>query len=126
MALKQCHYPSDTYICNYVLLLDCLITTKEDVYLLVDKKVIVSRRGSSKTVTTLINTLGHQTVERESYYHHLYKWLNQHYDNSWNHLMASLTSVYFRDFWRGTATVAGILVLGFTFENFPMLFVTKH
>jgi len=126
MALEQCHYPSDTYICNYVLLWDCLITTKKDVCLLVDKKVIVNRRGSSKAVTTLINTLGHQIVERESCYQDLYKRLNEHSDNSWNRLVASLTSVYFRDFWRGTATIAGILVLGFTFGNFLRPFVMKH
>jgi hypothetical protein len=126
MALEQCHYPSDTYICNYVLLWDCLITTKKDVCLLVDKKVIVNRRGSSKAVTTLINTLGHQIIESESYYHDLYKQLNEHCDNSWNRLVASLTSVYFRDFWRGTATIAGIFVLGFTFGNFLRPFVMKH
>jgi hypothetical protein len=57
MALEQCHYPSNTYICNYVLLMDCLITTKSDVCLLVEKKVIVNRRGSSTEVTTL-TTIG--------------------------------------------------------------------
>ncbi|GLT52997.1 hypothetical protein SLA2020_262970 [Shorea laevis] len=63
MALEQCHYPTDTYICNYVLLLDSLITTKADVCLLVEKKVIDNRRGSSEAVTTLVNKLGHQIIE---------------------------------------------------------------
>jgi hypothetical protein len=31
MALEQCHYPFETYICNYIELLDFLIDTKEDV-----------------------------------------------------------------------------------------------
>ncbi|XP_059433798.1 UPF0481 protein At3g47200-like [Corylus avellana] len=126
MALEQCHYPSKTYICNYVLLMDCLITTKSDVCLLVEKKVIVNRRGSSTEVTTLINKLGHMIVEPESCYHDLYKRLNDHCDNYWNRLVASLTSVYFRDFWRGTATIAGILVLLFTFGNFLRPFLMKH
>jgi hypothetical protein len=126
MALEQCHYPSDTYICNYVLLMDYLITTKEDVCLLVEKKVIVNRRGSSKAVTTLINTLGHEIVERESCYHDIYRRLNGHCDNKWNGLVASLTSVYFKDFWRGTATIAGIFVLGITFVNFLRPFVMKN
>jgi hypothetical protein len=125
MALEQCHYPSDTYICNYVLLMDCLISTKEDVCLLVEKKVIVNRRGSSKAITTLINTLGHEIVERESCYHELYRRLNEHCDSKWNRLLASLTSVYFKDFWRGTATIAGILVLCFAFVNFLRPFVMK-
>jgi hypothetical protein len=126
MALEQCHYPSDTYICNYVLLLDYLITTKKDVRLLVEKKVIVNKRGSSKAVTTLINTLGHEIVESESVYHEIYRQLNEHYDDPWNRLVASLTRVYFKDFWRGTATIAGILVLGFTFVNFLRPFVMKN
>jgi hypothetical protein len=126
MALEQCHYPSKTYICNYVLLMDCLITTKSDVCLLVEKKVIVNRRGSSTEVTTLINKLGHMIVETESCYHDLYTRLNDHCDNYWNRLVASLTSVYFRDFWRGTATIAGILVLLFTFGNFLRPFLMKH
>ena len=126
IALEQCHYPSNTYICNYVVLLDSFITTKEDVCLLVEKNVIVNMRGSSKAVTTLINTLGHEIVERESCYHKLYQQLNDHCDNSWNRLVASLTSVYFKDFWRGTATIAGIFVLGITFVNFLRPFVMKN
>jgi hypothetical protein len=106
--------------------MDCLITTKTDVCLLVEKKVIVNRRGSSTEVTTLINKLGHMIVEPESCYHDLYTRLNDHCDNYWNRLVASLTSVYFRDFWRGTATIAGILVLLFTFGNFLRPFLMKH
>ena len=126
MALEQCHYPSDTYICNYVLLMDYLITTKDDVCLLVENNVIVNRLGSSKAVTTLINTLGHEIVESESCYHELYRGLNEHCDSYWNGLMASLTSVYFKDFWRGTATIAEIFVLGVTFVNFLKPFVMKN
>ncbi|XP_062173687.1 UPF0481 protein At3g47200-like [Alnus glutinosa] len=125
MALKQCHYPSNKYICNYVVLLDYLITTKEDVCLLVEKNVIINRRGSSKAVTTLINTLCHQIVEGESHYHDLHQQLNEHCDNLWNRLLATLTSVYFRDFWRGTATFVGFFVLAITFENFLKPFVMK-
>jgi hypothetical protein len=126
MAMEQCRYPKDTYICNYVLLMDTLITTKDDVRLLVEKKVIVNKLGSSKAVTTLINTLGHEIVERESCYHELYRLLNDHCDSKWNGLVASLTSVYFKDFWRGTATIVGIFVLGVTFVNFLRPFVMKN
>jgi hypothetical protein len=125
MALEQYHYPSNKYICNYVVLLDYLITTKEDVCLLVEKNVIVNRRGSSKAVTTLINTLCHQIVEGESHYHDLHQQLNEHCDNLWNRLLATLTSVYFHDFWRGTATFVGFFVLAITFENFLTPFVKQ-
>jgi hypothetical protein len=126
IALEQCHYPSNTYICNYVVLLDYLITTKEDVRLLVEKKVIINRRGSSAAVTKLINTLCHQIVEGESCYHDLHQRLNEHCANSWNHLLATLTSVYFRDFWRGTGTIVGLFLVAITFWNFLRPFVINN
>jgi hypothetical protein len=125
IALEQCHYPSNTYICNYVVLLDYLITTKDDVRLLVEKKVIVNKRGSSKAVTQLINTLCHEIVECKSCYHDLHQQLNEHCDNSWNRLIATLTSVYFRDFWRGTATFVGFFVIAISVGNFLRPFVMK-
>jgi hypothetical protein len=42
VAFKQCHYPWESHICNYVSLLGCLINKEEDVDLLVEKKVIVN------------------------------------------------------------------------------------
>ena len=42
MALEQCHYPFEAYICNYMVLLDFLINTREDVELLVEKGIIVN------------------------------------------------------------------------------------
>ncbi len=79
--------------------------------LLVEKNVIVNGCCSSKAVPALMNKLGHQIVEHESSYHELYQRLNVRCDNSWNCPVASLISVYFKDIWKGTATVAGILVL---------------
>ncbi|KAB1199208.1 hypothetical protein CJ030_MR0G027000 [Morella rubra] len=39
MALEQCHYPTEAYICSYILLLDYLINTEKDVDLLVEKRL---------------------------------------------------------------------------------------
>lgn len=115
MAMEQCHYPWDTYICDYIGLWDALINSEKDVDLLVDRKVIVNLIGSNDAVATLVNKLGHQIAENDhSYFHDLVKDLNEHYENFWNRHMASLTSVYFPDIWRGSATVVGLIVLGFT------------
>ncbi|KAK9196770.1 hypothetical protein WN943_004901 [Citrus x changshan-huyou] len=40
MALEQCHYPFQTYICNYIYLMDSLINAEEDVNLLVEAGII--------------------------------------------------------------------------------------
>ncbi|XP_059434374.1 UPF0481 protein At3g47200-like [Corylus avellana] len=117
MALEQCHYPTEAYICNYILLLDCLINTEKDVDLLVDKKVIVNQLGNDEALARLVNKLGHQIVAEDSCYYELCQTLNKHYDNFWNRNMATLTTTYFRDIWRGTATVVGIIFLLLTFWN---------
>ena len=68
MALEQCHYPSEAYICNYICLLDYLINTREDVELLVDKKIIINMLGSNEGIATMVNKLGLEIVETSSCY----------------------------------------------------------
>ncbi|KAB1226597.1 hypothetical protein CJ030_MR1G019084 [Morella rubra] len=107
MALDQCHYPFKTRICNYIRLLDNLIIRGKDVDLLVDRKVIANGLGGSEAASELINTLCDRIVP----YDHtdkdsgdgLSKKLNDYYENPWNRTMATMTSTYFSNFWRGTA-----------------------
>jgi hypothetical protein len=118
MALEQCHYPLKTYICNYVLLLDDLIDTEKDVNLLVEKKVITNNIGSNAAVATLINRLSLEIVVEVFCYSSLCQEIISYLDNPWNNTMGTMKSVYFRDFWRGSGTVVGLIVLGFTFWGF--------
>jgi hypothetical protein len=119
MALEQCHYPSKTYICSYVLLLDRLIDNVKDVDLLVDKKVIANHLGSNAEVAALINKLGDQIVATtSSYFDIIAQKLNDHYEFPLNHLLATLKREYFPNIFRGTATIVGLIVLGFTLWNF--------
>ncbi|XP_030966926.1 UPF0481 protein At3g47200-like [Quercus lobata] len=126
MALEQCHYPDKAYICNYILLLDFLINSKDDVELLVEEGIIVHSLGSNKAVAEMVNKLGQEIVEEKSYYHDVAEDLNKYYRNWWNKNMESLKTVYFRDIWRGTATVVGIIVLVVTVMNFLRPFVFRH
>ncbi|KAL4599810.1 hypothetical protein ACB092_11G153700 [Castanea dentata] len=108
MALEQCHYPFEAYICNYIL---------------VEKKIIAHSLGCYKAVAQMVNKLGQEIVEKNSCYHDVAKDLNEHYGNWWNKNIASLRTVYFRDVWRGTATFVGIVVLFVTIGNFLRPFV---
>ncbi|KAK4543489.1 hypothetical protein RGQ29_033146 [Quercus rubra] len=126
MALEQCHYPDKAYICNYILLLDFLINSKDDVELLVEEGIIVHSLGSNKAVAEMVNKLGQEIVEENSYYCKVAEDLNKYYRNWWNKNMESLKTVYFRDIWRGTATVVGIIVLVVTIMNFLRPFVFRH
>ncbi|XP_028787281.1 UPF0481 protein At3g47200 [Neltuma alba] len=118
IAFEQCHYSDQPYICNYVFFIDSLIHTKEDVELLVEKEVIVHELGSDKEVATLVNSLCKHVVTDKTCYKSIIDGLNGHYQKVWNHTMASLRLVYFRDPWRASSTVVGIAVLIFAVFNF--------
>ncbi|KAJ1439489.1 hypothetical protein SESBI_02429 [Sesbania bispinosa] len=118
IALEQCHYPDQPYICNYVSLVDSLIHTQLDVELLVEREVIVHELGSDKEVATLVNGLCKHVVANSTCYYEIVNELNKHYQNIWNRTMAALWLVYFRDPWRASSTVVGIAVLVFTVFNF--------
>ena len=126
MALEQCHYPGDAYICDYIKLLDFLINSEEDVELLVDKRIIVNLLGSNTEVAKMINRLCREIVGTKSYYSKVTKKLNDYYKNDWFKRTASLRNVYFRDIWRSTATVVGFVVLLITILNFVRPFVFSN
>ncbi|KAK4270561.1 hypothetical protein QN277_023583 [Acacia crassicarpa] len=118
IAFEQCHYPSQPFICSYVSFIDSLIETKDDVELLVEKEVIVHELGSATEVATLVNGLCKHVVTDKTCYADILNSLNKHYQRRWYRTMAALRMVYFRDTWRGSSTVVGIIVLMFTIINF--------
>lgn len=125
MALEQCHYPNEAYICNYILLLVHLINSKEDVELLVEESIIVNSLGRNEAVANMVNKLGQEIMEINSYYFDVADAVNKHYLSPWNKNLASLKNVYFRDIGRGTATVVGVLVLIMGLLTFLRNFVFK-
>ncbi|KAF3440084.1 hypothetical protein FNV43_RR18362 [Rhamnella rubrinervis] len=114
MALEQCLYPLETYICNYISFLDQLINTAEDVELLVEKKVVHNLLGSNDAVADLVNKLCDQIVETSFYYTSICEDLNEHCNSFWNTTKATLKSVYFKDLWTGSSSVVAFFVLVFS------------
>ncbi|MED6137022.1 hypothetical protein PIB30_061139 [Stylosanthes scabra] len=121
IALEQCHYSDQPFVCNYVSLIDSLIHTGEDVELLVDNEVIVHDLGSHKELARLVNSLCTNVEVSSNYYGKIIKKLNRHYDNGWMSNMGRLKSVYFRDPWRISSTVVGVVVFLFAIFNFLKL-----
>lgn len=121
IALEQCQYQEQPYICNYVSLVDSLIHTQVDVDLLVEKEVIVHEMGSDKEVAMLVNGLCKHVVVNSTCYYEIINELNKHYQNIWNRTMAALWLVYFRDAWRASSTLVGIAFLVYTAFNFVRL-----
>ncbi|KAJ4723386.1 hypothetical protein OWV82_006765 [Melia azedarach] len=111
MALEQCHYPLETHVCNYIALLDDLINTKEDVHFLVEAGIISNRMGNTARLTKMFNNLGQQIGLSSSCYGDIVNGLTAHYEDPWNHAMATLKTVYFGNYWRSTGTIAAIVLL---------------
>ncbi|KAJ7962035.1 hypothetical protein O6P43_017317 [Quillaja saponaria] len=125
-AFEQCRYPDNQfYICDYVSFIDGLIETKEDVDFLLEKKIFANYLGSNDAAEKMVNRLGRELVTSSSCYKTRIRQLNAHYDNTLNHTMATLRSVYFKDLWRASSTIVGLAVLAFTFVNFFQAILKK-
>jgi hypothetical protein len=123
MALEQCHFPKESFICQYVKFLDLLVDNDKDADLLIKSKVIINRLGESAAVVNLINDLCKGIVEVSSCYNSLAKKLNDYSDSCCNKRKAFLRRQYFRNVWIGTGTVVGLFVLFITLQNFVRSFL---
>jgi hypothetical protein len=122
MALEQCHYPNEAFICEYVKFLDFLVDTEEDADLLIKSEVIVNMLGESDGVAKLINKLCQGIAEVSSCYNRLAQALDKYYDSRFNKRKAYLRRHYFKNVWIGTGTVVGLIVLFITLGNFVRSF----
>jgi len=123
MALEQCHFPMEAYICQYVKFLDLLVDTAEDADLLIKSEVIINRLGENAAVAGMINELCKGIVEASSCYNSLAKKLNDYSDSWCNKIKPFLRRQYFSNVWIGTGTVVGLFVLFITLQNFVRSFL---
>ena len=112
IAFEQCHY-KETYISDYVSLMDRFVNTPKDVELLVKYDIVENWLGDNGEVSTLINKLGKgvtisiamtcfATVVRE---------LNSHCGTCWNKWKANLSQHYFNTPWATISVIAAVLLL---------------
>ncbi|KAL9425328.1 hypothetical protein AB3S75_032304 [Citrus x aurantiifolia] len=113
MALEQCHYPRETIVCNYVDFMDTLINTDEDVDKLAEAGIISNSLGESARIAKMFNDLCLEITLDGSNYAGTIEKLKNHYVDSWNHAKATLKRTYFSNLWKGTGTVAALLLLVF-------------
>ena len=117
MALEQTHYIKDTYFTDYLILMDSLINTREDVDLLCKKKILVNYLGDNNAAMSMINNLnnGITWITTRKDYIDLYKKLNSFYEIPWHKWKATLRRQYFSTPWRAASTVAAIILPVLTF-----------
>lgn len=113
VAFEQCHYPDDSYITDYVAVLDYLINTGTDVDILVRSNILENWLGDSHSVAILINGLGNNVI-RSNISSQLFihcKELNAFCGNRWHKLKATLMRDYCKTPWQTAASIAGILLV---------------
>lgn len=113
VALEQCHYSSDSYITDFVAIMDFLINTSNDVDLLVQEGVIVNWLGDANSVANLFNSLWKNVtnVNFNSHYSNLCKDLDAFCKSPWHNMKATLRHDYCNTPWQTAASFAGILLL---------------
>ncbi|XP_061947785.1 UPF0481 protein At3g47200-like isoform X2 [Populus nigra] len=115
MALEQCCYPSEAYVCSYIKFMDHLIDSAEDVGLLVRKGIIIHRLGDDAAVSNIINHFCENIGDSYTCFGDISAKINDHYESRFNRTKATLKLTYFPNIWRGTATVVAAILLILTF-----------
>ncbi|XP_031251437.1 UPF0481 protein At3g47200-like [Pistacia vera] len=111
LALEQCHYPWNTHVCDFLKLMDFLIDSEKDVDLLAEHGIISCFARDNASIADMINKLCQYIVFGPSPYHEMCVELKEHCNSRWNKTMATLRRVYFSNLWRGTGTIAAVILL---------------
>jgi hypothetical protein len=113
MALEQFYYKWESYVSDYIRILDFLIDTTKDVDLLVQKNILVNNLGDSNAVATMVNNLnkGTSLSSMNLNYCDLCKDLNTFYKNPRHTWKVALRRDHFSNPWMTMATVSAIILL---------------
>ncbi|KAK9163828.1 hypothetical protein Syun_004730 [Stephania yunnanensis] len=113
IAFEQCHLDCTNDITSYVIFMDNLINSPEDVSYLHYCGIIEHWLGSDGEVADLFNRLCQEVVfdMNESYLSQLSAQVNRYYNHRWNAWRASLKHNYFNNPWAIISFVAAVVLL---------------
>lgn len=119
IAYEQCHHDYK-YISSYIILMDSLINTQNDVEILIQAGILENQLGGDDCVATLFNTLYKETMRESSkfYYANICENLNAYSRTRWHRWKAAwyrwkmiLGREYFSNPWSGISVVAAVILL---------------
>ncbi|XP_034906606.1 UPF0481 protein At3g47200 [Populus alba] len=115
IALEQCLYQNEAYVCSYIQFMDHLIDSPEDVGLLVGKGIITHWLGNDAAVSDMINKLCENISDPYTYYDDMCTKMNARRVSFAkilvNHIFETLKLLYCADIWRAKATVGASILL---------------
>ncbi|KAL5556936.1 hypothetical protein UlMin_039172 [Ulmus minor] len=119
IAFEQSHLDSTNDITSYVVFMDNLINSSEDVGYLHYCGIIEHWLGSDAEVAELFNRLCQEVVYdiNDSYLSRLSARVNKYYNHRWNAWRASLRHNYFSNPWAIVSFFAAVVLLVLTFAQ---------
>lgn len=119
IAFEQCHFDCSNDIASFVIFMDNLINSPEDVGYLHYCGIIEHWLGSDAEVAELFNRLCEEVVFdiNDSYLSRLSENVNRYYNHKWNAWRASLRHKYFNNPWAIISLVAAVVLLLLTFAQ---------
>ena len=115
IAWEQRYYSSDSYISDYIFLMEYLIKSTKDVDLLVRKKILINQLGSNTAVATLFNNFCKNVPKVEkNRYSDIFRKLNAYNAVRHHSWIAILRLQYFSTLWSGVATIAAVVLIVLT------------
>ncbi|AEE78634.1 hypothetical protein AtNW77_Chr3g0205081 [Arabidopsis thaliana] len=113
IAFEQCHIESSNHITSYIIFMDNLINSSEDVSYLHYCGIIEHWLGSDSEVADLFNRLCQEVVfdPKDSHLSRLSGDVNRYYNRKWNVLKATLTHKYFNNPWAYFSFSAAVILL---------------
>ncbi|XP_062155959.1 UPF0481 protein At3g47200-like isoform X1 [Alnus glutinosa] len=119
ISFEQCHLDCSNDITSYVVFMDNLINSHQDVGYLHYCGIIEHWLGSDAEVADLFNRLCQEVVFdiNDSYLSPLSEDVNRYYNHRWNAWRASLKHNYFGNPWAIISLVAAVVLLLLTFAQ---------
>ena len=116
IAFEQCHIDSSNDITSYIIFMDNLIDSHEDVSYLHYCGIIEHWLGSDAEVANLFNRLCEEVVfdTEDSYLSRLSAEVNRYYNQKWNAWRAALKHKYFNNPWAVVSFCAAVILLVLT------------
>ncbi|XP_021737864.1 UPF0481 protein At3g47200-like [Chenopodium quinoa] len=111
---EKCHHLGSSYFIDYVIFIDALVDTVEDVQVLVKNKILSNHLGSDEDVVNLFNNIGKKVPVSYEVYSDVSDALNRYASTRRNRWIAILRSKYFNHPWVILSVIAAIILFVLT------------
>ncbi|KAI3863772.1 hypothetical protein MKW98_031364 [Papaver atlanticum] len=111
IAYEQFGCNSSGYVTSYAVLMDCLISSAEDVELLRKKGILITHLGCDEQVASMFNKLCTHVIDYDRRYSQLFNEVDKYYKKRQHKWKATLKREYFHNPWSTCSFLAAVLLI---------------